>query len=68
MVEPQSTALAKLCAYCIFASLDYSVYSSNSTTKKRTRPEENEVNIALFQLLIICYSRIYTYVEFTNYN
>lgn len=46
LVEPQSSALAKLCAYAIFASLEFSHYNpttptSNALGKKRHREEED---------------------------
>nr|CAD7433236.1 unnamed protein product [Timema monikensis] len=42
LVEPQASALAKLCAYCVFAALEYQNNSAPGSRKRSRRDKESE--------------------------
>lgn len=48
LIEPQSSALAKLCVYCIYSSLEFSNSSPQQTNiRKRTRKDTDSEDIDL---------------------
>ncbi|XP_008208388.1 mediator of RNA polymerase II transcription subunit 24 [Nasonia vitripennis] len=56
LIEPQSSALAKLCVYCIFSSLEYSNNSPQQTnSRKRARkdidPDDMDIGMPAAKLL-----------------
>jgi hypothetical protein len=57
LVEPQASALAKLCAYCVFAALEFQNIATpgHVNSRKRSRRDmEGEVHpLAVFNLIAV---------------